>query len=107
MRKWWTASLLNIVNRRVSSLGVLAPKWLRYEEPGLLTPTGSVAQPDSCLGKMSSPVVNGRTVGEAASAAIETVLGKIGDAVAMAALDAALATVLARHRGGTSLKSAS
>lgn len=47
------------------------------------------------------------TVGEAAGASVETVLGEIGDAVAMAAFDAALADGFARHRGDTSVKSAS
>lgn len=51
--------------------------------------------------------MNVRAVGEAASASVETVLGKICDAVAIAALDSALAGGLTCHRGGTSSKSAS
>lgn len=49
--------------------------------------------------------MNVRTVGNAAGASIATVLGKIGDAVTVAALDSALAGGLTRHRGGTSSKS--
>ncbi|WP_162231783.1 hypothetical protein [Leucobacter celer] len=51
--------------------------------------------------------MNVRAAGEAAGASVEAVLGKIGDAVAMAALDSALADGFARHCGGTSSKSAS
>jgi hypothetical protein len=51
--------------------------------------------------------VNVWAVGEAASASVEAVLGKIDDAVAMAALDSALTDGLARHCGNTSSKSAS
>lgn len=51
--------------------------------------------------------MNVRAVGEAAGAAFDPVLGEIGDAVAVAALDSALAGGLTRHRGGTSAKSAS
>ncbi|MTE24724.1 hypothetical protein [Microbacterium sp. ZXX196] len=49
--------------------------------------------------------MNVRAVGEAAGASVEPVLGKIGDAVTMAALDSALAPGLARHGGGTSSRS--
>ena len=51
--------------------------------------------------------MNGWAVGETAGASVETVLGKIGEAVTMAALDLALADGFARHCGGTSSKSAS
>lgn len=50
--------------------------------------------------------MNIRAVGEAAGAAVETVLGEIGDAVTMAALDSALAAGLARHCDDTSAKNA-
>ncbi|MBL5973062.1 MAG: hypothetical protein ACK5LN_03105 [Propioniciclava sp.] len=49
--------------------------------------------------------MNGWAVGETADASVETVLGEIGDAVTMAALDSALAHGLARHGGGTSSRS--
>lgn len=49
--------------------------------------------------------MNVRAVSNAACASIATVLGKIGDAVTVAALDSALADGLTRHRGGTSSKS--
>ena len=51
--------------------------------------------------------MNVGAVGETAGASVETVLGKIGDAVTMAALDSALADGFARHCDGTSSKSAS
>ncbi|UGS27800.1 hypothetical protein K8F61_06405 [Microbacterium resistens] len=47
-------------------------------------------------------MMNARTISEATAASVETVLGKISDAIAMAALDSALAGGFARHRGGTS-----
>lgn len=51
--------------------------------------------------------MNVRAVGETAGTSVETVLGKIGDAVTMAALDSALAAGLSPHCGGTCVKSAS
>lgn len=49
-------------------------------------------------------VMNVRAIGEAAGTAVETALGKIGDAVTVAAVDSALAAGLARHCGDTSSK---